>query len=113
MGTEKKVMAVVFSGDDLMRKMDVLKNQGYSESDIHLVADNNKRLDTIENRTGVESERVNSFKDKFKSFVSGESSVREGIKSLGLTDQETERYTAQIARGGVLLYIEEDHSKVL
>ncbi|WP_422123791.1 general stress protein [Planococcus sp. X10-3] len=113
MDKDKRVLAIVFSDDDLMRKMEDLKNQGHSESDIHMVAKDSDRLEVIERQTGAEGERVNSFKDKFKSFVSGESSVREGVKSLGLNDQETERYTADIAKGGILLYIEEDHADSL
>ena len=110
---EKKVLAVVFSEEDLENKMKVLNAEGYSEKDIHIVAEDGDRLEAIESRTGAEGERVNSFKDKFKSFISGESSIREGVKSLGLNDQETERYTADIARGGILLYIEEDRTEIL
>ncbi|HSJ37914.1 MAG TPA: general stress protein [Planococcus sp. (in: firmicutes)] len=113
MDKEKNVLAVVFSEDDLMRKIGDLKKQGYNENDIHLVAQDSDRLDSIENRTGVEGEEVNSFKDKFKGFISGEGSVREGVKSLGLSDKETERYTADIAKGGILLYIEEGRAGIL
>ena len=113
MDKEKKVLAVVFSEEDLMRKIEGLKTQGYKESDIHLVAQDGYRLDAIENRTGAEGEQVNSFKDKFKGFISGEGSVREGVKSLGLNDQETERYTADIANGGILLYTEEERAGIL
>lgn len=113
MDKEKKVLAVVFSEEDLMRKIEGLKTQGYKESDIHLVAQDGDRLDAIENRTGAEGEQVNSFKDKFKGLISGEGSVREGVKSLGLNDQETERYTADIANGGILLYTEEERAGIL
>ncbi|TAA73219.1 general stress protein [Planococcus salinarum] len=113
MEKEKNVLAVVFSEEDLMHKIDDLKKQGYSESDIHLVAQDSDRLDSIENRTGAEGEKVNSFKDKFKGFISGEGSVREGIKSLGLNEEETERYTADVAKGGILLYTEEERAGIL
>lgn len=113
MNKEKNVLAVVFSEDDLMHKIDSLKQQGYSESDIHIVAEDSDRLDAIEQRTGAEGEKVNSFKDKFKGFISGEGSVREGIKSLGLSDKETERYTADVAKGGILLYTEEERDGIV
>lgn len=113
MGEEKNVLGVVYSKEDLMRKIEALKAQGYKETDIHLVAQDGELLDSIERQTGAEGEEVNSFKDRFKSFVSGESSVREGLKSLGLNDQETERYTSDIARGGILLYTEEERAGIL
>lgn len=113
MDKEKNVLAVVFSEEELLRKIEALKAQGYKESDIHLVAQDGDRLDSIESRTGAEGEEVSSFKDKFKGFISGEGSVREGVKSLGLNDQETERYTADIAKGGILLYTEEERAGIL
>ncbi|WP_240611985.1 general stress protein [Planococcus halotolerans] len=113
MDREKNVLAVVYSEEDLLRKIEALKAQGYKESDIHLVAQDGDRLDSIESKTGAEGEEVNSFKDKFKGFISGEGSVREGVKSLGLNDQETERYTADIAKGGILLYTEEERAGIL
>lgn len=113
MTNEKKVLAVVFSEEDLVSKIESLKTEGYSESDIHLVAQDSDRLDALESRTGAEGEEVNSFKDKFKGFISGEGSVREGVKSLGLDDRDTERYTADIAKGGILLYIEEERAGIL
>lgn len=113
MNKEKNVLAVVFSEEDLIHKIDSLKQQGYSESDIHLVAQDGDRLDAIEKRTGAEGEKVDSFKDKFKGFISGEGSVREGIKSLGLSDKETEHYTADVAKGGILLYTEKDRDGIV
>ena len=113
MNNEKKVLAVVFSEEDLVAKIESLKTEGYSESDIHLVAQDGNRLDSLEKRTGAEGQEVNSFKDKFKGFISGEGSVREGVKSLGLDERETERYTADIAKGGILIYIEEERAGIL
>lgn len=113
MDKEKNVLAVVFSEEDLLKKVGDLKNQGYSEQDIHLVAQDRDRLDALEERTGAEGEEVNSFKDKFKGFISGEGSVREGVKSLGLSEDATERYTADIAKGGILLYTESERPGIL
>ena len=112
MENEKRVLAVVFSEKDLMNKVTDLKEQGFDECDIHVVTRDSDRLDEIEGRTGAEGKRVDSFKDKFKSFITGESSVREGVKTLGLSDQETERYTADLARGGILLYTEDENPEL-
>lgn len=111
MENEKRVLAVVYSEEDLMNKMRALKGQGFEEGDIHVVTRDGDRLEAIEDRTGAEGTRVDSFKDKFKSYITGESSVREGVKSLGLSEDETERYTADLARGGFLLYTEGEREK--
>ncbi|WP_203332375.1 general stress protein [Planococcus beigongshangi] len=113
MSGEKKVLAVVFSEEDLNKKIETLKAEGYREQDLHLVAESSDRLASLENMTGAEGEEVNSFKDKFKGFITGEGSIREGVKSLGLDEQETERYTSDLAKGGILIYTETERQGIL
>lgn len=107
MSSEKKVLATVFSKDDLHRKIHDLKRQGYQENELHLVSQDPDSLEDIQGDEKVETAEAGSFKDKFKSMITGESSVREGIKSLDLPESETERYTEDVARGGILIYVDD------
>lgn len=109
MDTDKKVLAVVFSESDLQRKVEDLKNAGYEERDLHIIAKDVKHFDNY----AFDKKEVDSFADKFKGFISGESGVREGVKSLGLSDSETERYTADLAKGGILIYKDEENKTII
>ena len=109
MDSDKKVLAVVFSESDLQKKVEDLKGAGYQERDLHIIAKDVKHFDNY----AFDKKEVNSFADKFKGFISGESGVREGVKSLGLLESETERYTADLAKGGILIYKEEDNETVI
>lgn len=113
MDRNKRIVAVAFSVEDLQKKVDQLKAEGYSESDMHIVAQDKDRLSSFQSNTAIETEQVNSTKNKFKSFITGESSVREGIKSLDLSEEATARYTKDLANGGLLLYVEGEYKGVL
>ncbi|ETP69538.1 general stress protein [Planococcus glaciei] len=104
MGYEKKVLAVVYAENDLLNKINDLKQQGYDESEIHVMAKDMDQFDRIEHQTDVETEDAGSFKEKFKGIFSG-SDNGGGVKSLDLSDEETKRYSDEIDKGGILLYV--------
>lgn len=109
MDSDKKVLAVVFSERDLQKKVEDLKGAGYQEHDLHIIAKDAKHFENY----AFDKKEVDSFADKFKGFISGDSGVREGVKSLDLSESETERYTADLAKGGILIYKDEDNETIL
>lgn len=109
MSSDKAILAVVFSETDLMKKIEELKKSGYKEQELHIMATDTERF----NNLAVDKNEVNTFTDKFKGFVSGDSGVREGVKSLNLSETETERYTADLAKGGILLYKDDSEETIL
>lgn len=104
MSSETKVLAVVYSENDLLNKINELKLEGHEESEIHVMAKDTKRLDEIEDHMDVETKGA-SFIDKIKGIFSGDEESGGGIKSLGLSSSETERYAEEIDKGGILLYV--------
>ncbi|TWT07242.1 hypothetical protein FQV26_05365 [Planococcus sp. CPCC 101016] len=109
MSSDKAILAVVFSEADLVKKIEELKKSGYKEQELHIMATDTERF----NNLAVDKNEVNTFTDKFKGFVSGDSGVREGVKSLNLSATETERYTADLAKGGILLYKDDSEETIL
>lgn len=107
--SNKKVLGIVYSQEDFDRKIAQLTDQGYSENDIHAVAE---QADELKN-TQVDVEKAGSFGDKMKSFVTGKSAVKETIDSLGLSEAESQRYTEDVAKGGILLYVEEGRKGII
>lgn len=109
MNSDKKVLAVVFSESDLINKIEDLKSAGYKEQDLHIMAKNVEHFEHY----AFDKKEVDTFSDKFKGFISGDNGTREGVKSLKLSDSETERYTADLAKGGILLYADEKDKTIL
>ncbi|MFC4712708.1 hypothetical protein [Planococcus dechangensis] len=100
--SNKHVLGIVYSQKDYERKIVQLIEQGYSASDIHAVAENPDSL----KGTSVHVEEAGTFGDKLKSFVTGKSAIREAVDSLELSEEDSKRYTEDVAKGGILLYTE-------
>lgn len=109
MKSHNKVLAVVFSENDLLEKINDLKASGYKERNLHVMAKDTKHFENI----SVEGTDVDTFTDKFKGFITGDSGIRAGVKSLKLSEEETSRYTSDLAKGGILIYEDEDHKTIL
>lgn len=104
-----KVLAVVFSENDLLEKINELKDSGYKEKELQIMAKDTQHFESI----SIEGTDVDTFTDKFKGFVTGDSGVRAGVKSLKLSEEETSRYTSDLAKGGILIYEDEDQKTIL
>lgn len=107
--SNKKVLGIVYSQEDLDRKLRQYNEEGYSADEIHAVAEEPEQLDGRQ----LEVEQAGSFGDKMKSFVTGKSAVKETIDSLGLSDAESKRYTEDVAKGGILLYVENERKGII
>ncbi|MGM0897799.1 MAG: general stress protein [Bacillota bacterium] len=107
--SNKKVLGIVYSQEDFDHKLSQLKEQGYSANEIHAVAEHADNIDDGQ----VEVEKAGSFGDKMKSFVTGKSAVKESIDSLGLSEAESQRYTEDVAKGGILLYVEDERKGII
>jgi hypothetical protein len=106
MEADKHVIAVVFSEQEAVSKVNELKQQGYEEERIHIMAKDQDRFDAIESHSNIETEKAGSFKDSFKGIFSAGGTVLKKVESLGLSDAETERYSKNVSEGGILIYID-------
>ncbi|HLG27485.1 MAG TPA: general stress protein [Paenisporosarcina sp.] len=92
--------------DEMYEKLEQLKAHGYAESDIHVVSKEHSHMSTLNRHSEVSTHEAGTFMDKFKSWFTGEDAVTEGFRKLDLNDAETERYSKDIASGGIVLYTE-------
>jgi hypothetical protein len=92
--------------DEMYEKLEQLKANGYSESDIHVISKDHLHMSTLNRHSEVATHEAGTFMDKFKSWFTGEDAVTEGLRKLDLNDAETERYSKDVASGGFVLYTE-------
>ncbi|TWT27936.1 general stress protein [Planomicrobium sp. CPCC 101110] len=113
MEKEKQVIAVVYSEQEAISKINELKLQGYDEKKIHVMAKDQSHFDVIGQKSDIEVEKAGAIKDSFKGIFSGGSKALEGVKSLGLSKSETERYSENVSEGGILIYVENESKRPL
>ncbi|MDN3450330.1 general stress protein [Planococcus sp. APC 3906] len=107
MSSNIQVLAVLFSEEDLLRKIDALKQQGYSEEDLHLMAEDEDRFERAEQRTHIEIEETGGFSEKFKGIFG-----KGGVKALDLTDEDKKRYLEDLEKGGILVYVDQSRDNI-
>ncbi|PSL31630.1 heat induced stress protein YflT [Planomicrobium soli] len=113
MEKNKQVIAVVYSEQEAIAKIRELKLEGYDEHNIHIMAKDESRFNHIEQESEVSVEKATSFKDSFKGIFKGGANALDGIKSFGLSDSETERYSENVSQGGILIYVENERKRPL
>lgn len=90
--------------EEMYEKLELLQEQGYEESDIHVISQENAHLNTLNRHSEVSTHEAGTFADRFKSFFTGEDAITEGLRKLDLSMEETERYAGEVARGAIVLY---------
>ncbi|QUG40316.1 general stress protein [Psychrobacillus sp. INOP01] len=90
--------------EEMYEKLEGLQNQGYAESDIHVISTENAHLNTLSRHSEVSTHEAGTFMDKFKSWFTGEDAVAEGLRKLDLSEEERTRYAEEVARGSIVLY---------
>lgn len=92
------------SEEEMYEKLELLQEQGYADSDIHVISQENNHLYTLNRHSEVTTHEAGTFIDKFKSWFTGDDAITEGLRKLNLSVEETERYADEVSRGAILLY---------
>ena len=90
--------------EEMYEKLEGLQNQGYAESDIHVISTENAHLNTLSRHSEVSTHETGTAMDKFKSWFTGEDAIAEGLRKLDLSEEERTRYAEEVARGSIVLY---------
>ena len=90
--------------EEMYEKLEGLQNQGYAESDIHVISTETAHLNTLSRHSEVSTHETGTFMDKFKSWFTGEDAIAEGLRKLDLSEEERTRYAEEVARGSIVLY---------
>ncbi|KKB37136.1 YsnF/AvaK domain-containing protein [Bacillus thermotolerans] len=114
MENNKKFIGVFNNQNEAIRKIEELKTEGYTDSDIYAVTRDEDSVSLLRGRTDVEVDAASnngSWMDKFMAFLSGEDEVRGGLRNMGLNDEEANRYYSDIQAGKILLYVDKDYEQ--
>ncbi|MFB9329300.1 YsnF/AvaK domain-containing protein [Paenibacillus aurantiacus] len=107
----KAVYGVFNSSSEVLGAIRALQARGYTSSDITVVADKEESWDLTDLyrkadvQTLSDEDRDNSFLDKVKRFFTGDDheGLRGRLYTLGLTDQDTDTYIADLKDGKYLV----------
>lgn len=94
----------------LLKRITELELLGYEEQDMYVIANKDEDISMIKGSTDVLiKEEDESIWNRFKSFLSGEDSVIDALNRLELSEEEIEKYYAEIRNGKLVLLVDPNY----
>lgn len=97
----------------VFKKIEELKEQGYREEDMYVVAKDGANIDTLQDktRTNITSgDKDGNWKDKFKNLFSSDDSERSSYRNVSDDTNHGSDYSSHVESGRILLYVDRDFS---
>lgn len=96
--------------DQALQQIKKLKQEGYSESDMYIMAKKDGQLSMIKGKTNIDhyAERGN-WMDSFTSFLTDNNQMELAFESMQLSEHEAEKYQKELEDGKLLLYVNKDY----
>ncbi|WP_172656806.1 general stress protein [Domibacillus robiginosus] len=109
---DKKFIYVYYEEQDLLWKINELKQEGYKEEDMYVIVKDEEEMLMRKGQMDikVESARLESWRDRFAAFLLGDKPVRDALlrigMSAGMSEEEADKHYTDVITGGMLLYVD-------
>ncbi|TAA72768.1 YsnF/AvaK domain-containing protein [Planococcus salinarum] len=97
----------------VFKKIEELKEQGYREEDMYVVAKDGANIDTLQDktRTNITSgDKDSNWKDKFTNLFSSDDTERSSYRNVSDDPSYDSDYGRHVENGRILLYVDRDFS---
>jgi len=103
----KKYIGTFHSVDTVLYKITELKAQGYDESEMYAVTNEEDTISMLQGQTDAEllSTTDESWLDRFKLFLSGEEPILDAFSRMGFSEQQSMGYYNEVKSGGIALFV--------
>lgn len=95
----------------VFKKIEELKEQGYREEDMYVVAKDGANVDTLKGTSGINvtsSDHDSNWKDKFKNLFSSDDNERSSYRNVSDDTDYDNDYGTHVESGRILLYVDQD-----
>lgn len=104
----KTFIGVYYKDADLLDKIDELKETGYLDDNIYVIAKNENDVAMLRSRTGADVySAYDTWTDRFMGFLTGENHVKQMMYGIGMDTVQVDRYYEEVQHGGMMLYVDE------
>lgn len=97
----------------VFKKIEELKEQGYREEDMYVVAKDGANIDTLQDktRTNITSgDKDSNWKDKFTNLFSSDDTERSSYRNVSDDNTRDTDYGSHVENGRILLYVDRDYA---
>lgn len=106
MNEQNPHIEVAHSKEEMLEILTNMHGQGFHTSDIHIIAKDATPFEDIKWDTDVKTHEAGNWVDQFKSWFTGESAVKEGIKRFHLSEGQTAYYAQLVEHGAIVVFAE-------
>ncbi|MFC4409594.1 DUF2382 domain-containing protein [Chungangia koreensis] len=111
---DKKYVGTFHTEQGVFNEIEKLKAQGYTESDIYVISNNQDDISMLRGRVSADTLDAKTtenrgWMDKFMDFLSGEEPVRGAFTDMGFSDEESTRFYNEARDGGILVFVDRDY----
>lgn len=107
---DKRFIETYETEDELMQQVEKLKDQGYSESDMYIMAKKDGQLSMVKGQTNIDAHaEQGDWLDRFTSFLTDNHQMELAFENMQLTEHEAETYHKEVEDGKLLLYVNKDY----
>ena len=100
--------------EEVMRKIEQLINDGYSEADMYIMARTDGQISMVKRKTNVDTHvSEGNWMDRFTTFLTGDEKVQQAFRSMGIDEQDSEEYYHKVQNGQLLLYVNKNYGENL
>lgn len=95
----------------VFKKIEELKEQGYREEDMYVVAKDGANIDTLQDktRTNITSgDKDSDWKEKFTNLFSSDDTERSSYRNVSDDNSRDTDYSSHVENGRILLYVDQD-----
>lgn len=104
----KTFIGVYYNDADLLDKIKELKEFGYLDDNIYVIAKNETDVTMLRSRTGADVySAYDSWTDRFMGFLTGENHIKQMMYGIGMDTEQVDRYYEEVQHGGMMLYVDE------
>lgn len=105
----KKYVGTFHSIDTILYKITELKAQGYDESNMYAVTNEEDNISMLRGQSDIEllGSGDENWLNRFKLFLTGEEPILDAFLRMGFSEQQSRNYYNEVKNGGVALFIED------
>lgn len=98
--------------EEVLRKIEELKKEGYSENDMYVMARRDNQLSLVRGQTDVDYHTSEGkWQDRFASFLTGNEEVHQAFMNMGISEHESEELYQNVQNGQLLLYVDRRYAE--
>lgn len=105
----RREIALVYSVEEAMTKLNIIRGHGFSEHEIHVFSKDIHPLQSLKMYTDIQVHLAGNWLDQLISFVTRKNVYEVSLRILHLTSEETAHYGHGIELGAIFLFAEHEY----